>query len=56
MKHMFDFDERNAGIDGTEPAAEDEIEAAVTRLVAAFGGGELVAPRATRARRPLSAA
>ncbi|HUW02294.1 MAG TPA: hypothetical protein VMW08_08085 [Acidimicrobiales bacterium] len=52
---MFETDDRLPDFDPAGPPTDDEIEAAVARLVAAFGGGELMT-EPTHDRRPLTAA
>ena len=55
MEHMFDMHDNVAQPEFADPPADTEIDSAVARLVAAFGGGGLVPPKAGNCR-PLSAA
>ena len=55
MEHMFETDDHTSESGPAGPPTDDDVEAVVARLVAAFGGGELMTVR-PRDRHPLSAA
>ena len=55
MEHMFEIDDHTPDVGPAGPTTDDELEAAVARLVAAFGGGELLTGSA-HDQHPLTAA
>jgi hypothetical protein len=55
MERMFDTDDHTPEFWADEQPTDAEVDLAVARLVAAFGGGELTAPR-RHDRHPLTAA